>query len=498
MCSSDLTINGQTQPGFSGRPLITLVRTGLSFEGGNAVVRGLVINQAAGINLGFSKKGNNVAEGNYLGPHANGTSAPGGGALGVRSAAPNTVIGGTAGTTAGGACTGACNLISGNSYGVVLTDYIGMSAATGNRVEGNVIGATVGGTAALANELGVIASKDTVRNNSIGGTAAAARNLVAGNTRDGIVLQTGCSAHLVQGNWVGVAAGGQTGLGNGGAGVNLMGVSGMTVGGATAGLGNVISANRGGGVRIASTSSATASANLVQGNLIGVGANGSGQLGNTGVGVYLASASNNTIGGAVTGAARNAIAVPAALTAGNVIAGNTGHGVELWGSTATGNTVRGNLIGVAGDGRTPRGNGGSGVYIHDGASRNAIGGADGLTAGGACTGACNVIAHSAADGVAITGGNANAVLGNSIHSNTGLGIDLGNDGWTRNDTIGGQAPNNWQNYPALTGITPVGGATVISGLLRSTANTSFRIELFAAGRCDTAGLMQGEDRKSVV
>jgi uncharacterized repeat protein (TIGR01451 family) len=147
---------------------------------------------------------------------------------------------------------------------------------------------------------------------------------------------------------------------------------------------------------------------------------------------------------------------------------------------------------VAGDGRTPRGNGGSGVYIHDGASRNAIGGADGLTAGGACTGACNVIAHSAADGVAITGGNANAVLGNSIHSNTGLGIDLGNDGWTRNDTTGGQAPNNWQNYPALTGITPVGGTTEILGVLRSTANTSFRIEFFAAGRCDAAGLMQGE------
>ena len=62
--SEAVTINGQTQPGFSGRPLITLVRTGLSFEGGNAVVRGLVINQAAGINLGFSKKGNNVAEGN--------------------------------------------------------------------------------------------------------------------------------------------------------------------------------------------------------------------------------------------------------------------------------------------------------------------------------------------------------------------------------------------------------------------------------------------------
>ncbi len=482
-----LTINGQTQPGFSGKPLITLVRTGLSFEGGNNVVRGLVINQAAGINLGFTKKGNNIVEGNYLGPHADGTSAPGGGALGIRSAAPNTVIGGTAGTTPGGACTGACNLISGNSFGVVLTDYIGLSTATGNRVEGNVIGATVGGTAALGNQIGVYVSKDTVRNNSIGGTAPAARNLVAGNQREGMVLQMGCSGNLVQGNWIGVAAGGQTGLGNG-VGMNLSTASNNTVGGPTAGMGNVISANRGDGVRITLDGAA---GNLVQGNLIGVGA-GSGQLNNTGNGVYLFSAANNTIGGAVTGGTQNAAAPSAALGVGNVIAGNTGHGIELWGSTATGNRVRGNTIGVEQDGRTPRGNGGSGVYIHDAASRNSIGGADGLTVGGACTGACNIIAFNGADGVTVTGGNANAIQGNTIHSNAKLGIDLGGNGWTRNDTSGGLAPNNWQNYPALTGITPLGGTTVISGLLRSTANTNFRIEFFGASRCDAKGLMQGE------
>jgi parallel beta-helix repeat protein len=485
-----VTINGQSQPGFNGKPLITLVRTGLSFEGGNGVVRGLVINQAAGINLGFTKKGNNIAEGNYIGTHADGISAPGNDALGVRSAAPNTIIGGTAGTTPGGACTGACNLISGNSYGVVLTDYIGLSTATGNRVEGNIIGATVGGTAALGNQLGVIASKDTVKNNTIGGTAPAARNLVAGNQRDGIVLQMGCSGNLVQGNWIGVAAGGQTGLGNG-VGVNLSSASNSTVGGTATGAGNVISANRGDGVRIVSGTSAVSTGNLVHGNLIGVGANGSGQLGNTGDGVYLASASNNTIGGAVTGAARNAVAMPAALGAGNVIAGNTSHGIELWGSTATGNQVRGNFIGVEQDGRTPRGNGGSGVYIHDSASRNSIGGADGTTVG-ACTGACNIIAFSGADGVRVTGGNSNAILGNTIHSNTRLGIDLGGDGWTRNDTTGGLAPNNWQNYPALTGIVPIGSTTEVSGVLRSTANTNFRVEFFAASRCDAAGLMQGE------
>ena len=44
-----------------------------------------------------------------------------------------------------------------------------------------------------------------------------------------------------------------------------------------------------------------------------------------------------------------------------------------------------------------------------------------------------------------------SILGNSIYANTGLGIDLGNDGVTTNHdpepTVG---PNLLQNYPVLT------------------------------------------------
>lgn len=67
----------------------------------------------------------------------------------------------------------------------------------------------------------------------------------------------------------------------------------------------------------------------------------------------------------------------------------------------------------------------------------------------------------------------NAILGNAIFDNSGLGIDLAGGG------------NNDQSSPVLTGAFV--GSTVIEGTLSSTPDATFRLEFFANRACDPSG-----------
>ena len=142
----------------------------------------------------------------------------------------------------------------------------------------------------------------------------------------------------------------------------------------------------------------------------------------------------------------------------------------------------GNLIGTQTDGTTPLGNTRSGVKIAGG-SNNAVG--DG-SSGGANTIAFNGIPNSGTGGVEIQesgqGGNANGnrVLSNSIFSNVGLGIVLGNNLFqTPNDTGDADAgPNNGQNFPVITSA-KTATTTTIAGKLNSTPGKSFTVQFFA-------------------
>ena len=109
----------------------------------------------------------------------------------------------------------------------------------------------------------------------------------------------------------------------------------------------------------------------------------------------------NTIGG-TTAAARNVIS-------------KNYEGIEI--NTAN-NTIQGNYIGTDISGTLNRGNrSGDGDQIQGTANNTMI--------GGTAAGAGNPIAYNAGKGVAIHTGTGHQVLGNSIYSNTGLGIDLG-------------------------------------------------------------------------
>src|SRR5439155_9533578 len=82
---------------------------------------------------------------------------------------------------------------------------------------------------------------------------------------------------------------------------------------------------------------------------------------------------------------------------------------------------------------------------------------------------------------------------NSIVSNTGIGIDLGNNGVTANDVNDVDAgANNLQNFPVLTSVTTNGGSTFVGGTLNSGANTTFTLDLFASSSCDPSGFGEGQ------
>src|SRR5262249_18699224 len=81
---------------------------------------------------------------------------------------------------------------------------------------------------------------------------------------------------------------------------------------------------------------------------------------------------------------------------------------------------------------------------------------------------------------------------NPIHSNTGLGIDLGGDGVTPNDPGDADTGSNGlQNFPDLTAAFTNGTTTTIRGTLNSIASRSFDLDFFSNPACDASTHGQG-------
>ena len=239
---------------------------------------------------------------------------------------------------------------------------------------------------------------------------------------------------------------------------------GVTIGGTSTSERNIISGNEN-GMNVGGAGVA------IQGNYIGTDVTGTVAVANTNGGIAL-NTFNTIVGGTTPGA-------------GNVISGNDRFGIQfgdpsLFGTTFKGNLIQGNLIGTKADGVSALGNRGYGIDLLDAASNNI---------GGTTAGAGNTIAFNTQAGV--TGGETgNAILGNSIFSNGGLGIDLG--GLIANDNCDvDKGSNNKQNFPEVTSANANSSTTTIQGSLNSTANTQFRIELFANTTCDSSGYGQG-------
>jgi hypothetical protein len=260
-----------------------------------------------GISVGGT--GNRV-EGNYIGTDLGGTKALGNGSYDVGGHGGFGVnLGGEVNATTG-------NLISGNSGG------INVGGATGACIQGNLIGTDVTGRSALGNtRWGILDEAKAL----IGGTTAAARNIISGNPYG--IEQDGAGS-TIEGNYIGTDITGTQGLGNTVAGLFIRG--GISVGGTGPGVGNVISGNNFGVL-------GQFDGNVIEGNLIGTDYTGTKAIGNV-IGINFQFGNNNLIGGLDTNAPGAALA-----GAGNVISAD-GQGVVI--SNGSGNVVEGNYIGT--------------------------------------------------------------------------------------------------------------------------------------------------------
>jgi hypothetical protein len=224
---------------------VYIVDSGHNTIGGASAGQGNLIsgNTLNGIRITGDDSGSNDVLGNFIGVDKDGVFAIGNGADGVNLSV------GASSNDIGGAGDGEGNLISGNlGNGVQMQS----SGTDFNRVEGNLIGTDVSGAVALANSNYGVSISMSAYFNTVGGNSSGEGNVISGNAGGG-VLVAGLSTDYtyVQGNLIGLDAGGVAGLPNGSHGVLIEnGAKHSKIGGSTSGESNRIAHNSGDGVRL--------------------------------------------------------------------------------------------------------------------------------------------------------------------------------------------------------------------------------------------------------
>ena len=245
--SQPVTIDGTTQPGFAGKPIIQLNgifagsgAVGLHLYGGGSTVRGLVINRFSQTGITITGPGGNTVAGNYVGTNVAGTIARGNGAGVTIYDSPDNLIGGSGAS--------ARNVISGNDHGVTIS----ASGASENRIVGNYIGTDASATAAVGNAYEGVFISSAGRANSVGS------NVISGNWGSGIDVYffAGNGQSITIGaNRIGTNRSGAD-LGNSGSGISLDGASWVDVYANTIAFNSYsgVSVRRGSSVRITQNS----------------------------------------------------------------------------------------------------------------------------------------------------------------------------------------------------------------------------------------------------
>lgn len=240
------------------------------------------------------------------------------------------------------------NIISGSASGVLVTQ-------TGtNRISGNYVGLNASGTAAVANNNHGLAIRggsnivgwcDTSVHASLcsnSGSLADQRNVISGNTQDGIRIGYQGTNSSIFGNYIGTAADGTITIANGDSGVFVhRGNTGNSIGGSTSNHSNLIQGNEygvkldgefiGSGGRGDPAGQIPVQNNTIQNNTI--------QQNGTGILHYW------TENYSTDGPTDNTLTV-------NTISSNTDYGIDVYGSSPaiTNNTITNN--------------GNYGIYIH--------------------------------------------------------------------------------------------------------------------------------------
>lgn len=356
------------------------------------------------------------------------------------------------------------NIISGNGHnGIHILNSAGIV------VKGNYIGVTENGNSALPNAYNGIRIEGVSTGNTIGGNTAGRRNVISGNTIDGILIES--NDNDIFGNYIGLAANGTDPLPNR-HGIYLYSESetaiiGNEIGGTTSGQGNVISGNSQNGIYIEN-----ADETIIVNNTIGLNAAGDSAKPNLS-GIKIIKGDGSKIGGSADSGS------------GNVISGNNGNGIYMAGSNVLNTEIRRNRIGVNISGSSFP-NGVDGIYIFS-SRYGRIGGSAPLA---------NIIANNLGNGIANVGANIQ-MTHNSIFGNGSLGINLlisPTDGVTLNDANDTDfGANDLQNFPVLTEARLTSpGQVNIKGYLNSTASRGFNIHFYGNTTCDPSGYGEGQ------
>ena len=422
--ASDLTVAGDTQPGYVDRPVVILDgsrSTGSAFliVGDRATIRGLAL---VNFSMTAIRTGDEtLVERNYIGSNPDGTAAGNGIGVKVQGTAP--VV--------------RDNVISANETGILL-DYSADAVVQRNR-----IGTTPDGETALGNGTG-IRLQGSARDTLIGGAGIwdFDGNVIAGSSLYGIDdASSPYGGHVIANNRIGTNASGNRAIPNA-VGINRWAEHDSYEGSLTIQY-NVVSGN-GIGMRL------NGNGHSVYLNFVGIDRLGARTVPNTEVGIQLEGCGvcrveQNVISGNPTGI----LLIPGsgiefdAVIAGNRIGTDPGErvlfpngiGIDIEGGQRTvvehntigGNdvglrlgagdaTVRHNFIGVHATGSPPALPNGTGIQVGLGVEPSTIGAsseADG-----------NLIAFNTGDGILSSGGGGFAVQANKIYQNGGHGVHI--------------------------------------------------------------------------
>lgn len=469
---------------------------------------------------------NTIIQGNYIGTNTAGTAAIANGTHGI-------FLNNSNGITIGGNTKLKRNVISGNGN-AAGENGIGILDCNTLTIQGNFIGVSSTGLAALANYDSGLSFTNS-NGNIVGGTAYMERNVISGQNGPG--SQYGIYAYNVdntnfRGNYIGTDSTGNAALPNRVHGVHQDGIA--ANGGCSDNnwISNVVSGNLNIGLDMLATVN-----NTFYGNYIGLGINGTTDLGNGTIGLrigksfdYSQASTGNIVGGTMAGQR-------------NYISGNGDHGILLDGQTIN-TVVKNNLVGSDITGMVAVSNNGIGILLLDEANNTTIGGTaanegnlfccsatsdgirtqitnnttiygnligvnitgaiaagfgnaeDGVTmgsywnlgstnnsniVGGLAAGAQNIIANNGRDGVHLVvwggsnGTNFNPIIGNSIYCNGGLGINMENN-----------AANENQGVPAPVVTSSLANSISGTGVAGYTIHV-YRNQYTDGARCDCEG-----------
>lgn len=439
LSDGDLTITGKgsffkpQRIVIDGSNLSGLTAIGFQITSANNAIRQIAVvnfdqsgTNGVGIQISGAAAQNNVVEFSLL----NGNSRAG---ILVDSGASNNTIGSV----------GEPNIITNNGSGIVL------SGSNNTTIQGNFIGLGLGSNTFVAagnTEYGIWLNDSD--NNTIGGEGEL-RNMIAASGKSGVVVSAGSSNNTLFGNLIGFDDEGKA-FGNTEHGVLILSASTNNLVTGSASTPTLIGNNQGWGVYVSGTGTIS---NTVEYAYIGIDDSGISAAANQLGGVYIGQDASQTNVGSV-----------GSLT---LIGGNGGPGVSIGdqSTAATGNTVVNTVIGISRDGVLALPNSGEGIVVGAGSQQTVIGGDD-STFG-------NIIASNNGPGILVNGASNTTIRSNTI----GLRLNGSTGNWTTASANQGDgiAVTGGATQTVI-GASPSDSSTTTGNIIAGNAGSGIRID----------------------